>query len=331
MEDQKLRVYVKTPARLHLGLIDLRGDLGRIFGGIGVAVNRPNTVLEAQPSKNLVIKGLKNALVKSLVEKFLSKYRIKARVTVNVRQTIPEHVGLGSGTQLALAIAAALAKLFGVKASVRELAIAMGRGKISGVGTAVFEHGGFVVEGGLKTKRNKPSPPTMKSFPPVIFRQPFPNDWFFVVAIPNVKRGFTDEEEMPVFERLPPMPAQNVGKVCRLTMMKLLPALVEKDIENFGDALAEIQKIVGEYFAGVQGGIYSSQLAKECTEQMLKLGAYAVGQSSWGPAFYGLAQGIKQARKIQAHVQAFLKKEKGGEVFYTRANNKGAFVRLYRD
>jgi len=114
-------------------------------------------------------------------------------------------------------------------------------------------------------------------------------------------------------------------------MMKLLPALVEKDIENFGDALTEIQKIVGKYFSGVQGGIYSSQLAKECAEQMLKLGAYAVGQSSWGPTFYGLTRGIKQARKLQSYVQAFLKRETGGEAFYTKANNKGAYIRLYRD
>ena len=27
-----MKVYVKTPARLHMGLIDLKGNLGRIFG-----------------------------------------------------------------------------------------------------------------------------------------------------------------------------------------------------------------------------------------------------------------------------------------------------------
>lgn len=325
-----MKVYIKTPARLHLGLIDLGGDLGRIFGGIGVAINRPNVILKAQPSKNLIFRGAKTDLVKSLVKKFLGKYHIKAGVSINVRQTIPEHVGLGSGTQLALAVATALSKLFNIKASVQDFAIAMGRGKISGVGTAVFEHGGFVVEGGLKTQRNKLNLLTAKNFPPVIFRQPFPNDWFFIVVIPNTKRGFTDEEEMPVFERLPRMPSQKVGRICRLTMMKLLPALVENDIENFGEALTQIQTIVGEYFAGVQGDIYFSSLAKECTEQMLKLGAYAVGQSSWGPTFYGLTKGIKQAQKLQSYAQAFLNKETGGKAFYARANNRGAYVRLIK-
>jgi beta-RFAP synthase len=327
MEGEKLKVYVKTPARLHLGIIDLGGNLGRIFGGIGVAINHPNVILEAQPSQSLTVEGEKSDTVKLLAEHFLKKYHTEAKVTVNVKQTIPEHTGLGSGTQLILAVATALAKLFHVEASIRDLALSSGRGTISGVGTAVFEKGGFVVEGGLKTEKNKRFP-IPQSFPPVIFHQSFPNDWLFVVAVPNVKRGFTDEEEVPAFKRLPPMSAQEVGKICRLTMMKLLPSLIEHDIENFGEALTQIQIIVGEYFAAVQGGKYSSPVAKECTEHMQKLGAKAVGQSSWGPTFYGLVQGEKQARKLQSYVQAFLDKGNGGKAFCVRANNRGAEIKL---
>ena len=322
-----MKVYVKTPARLHLGILDLGGDLGRIFGGIGVAINYPNVILEAQLSQSIIVEGEKSDTVKLLAEHFLKKYHIESKVTINVKQTIPKHMGLGSGTQLVLAVATALAKLFHVEASIRDLALAMRRGTISGVGTAVFEQGGFIVEGGLKTEKNKRFP-IPQSFPPVIFHQPFPEDWLFVVAVPSVKRGFTDEEELPAFRRLPPMPAQDVGKICRLTMMKLLPSLIEHDIENFGEALTQIQIIVGEYFAEVQGGKYSSPVAKECIEHMLKLGAYAVGQSSWGPTFYGLVQGEKQARKLQSYVQAFLDKGVGGKVFYVKANNRGADIKL---
>jgi beta-ribofuranosylaminobenzene 5'-phosphate synthase len=322
-----LKVYVKTPARLHLGIIDLGGDLGRIFGGIGVAINYPNVILEAQPSQSLTVEGEKSDTVTFLVKRFFKKYHIEAKVAVNVKQTIPEHMGLGSGTQLILAVATALAKLFHVEASTRDLALAMGRGTISGVGTAIFEQGGFVVEGGLKTEKNKRLP-IPQSFPPVIFHQPFPDDWLFVVAIPNVKRGFTDEEEVPAFRRLPPMPVQEVGTICRLTLMKLLPSLIERDIENFGEALTQIQIIVGEYFAEVQGGKFSSPVARECMEHMQKLGANAVGQSSWGPTFYGLVQGEKQARKLQAYAQSFLDKGVGGKAFYAKANNRGVDIKL---
>jgi beta-RFAP synthase len=127
------------------------------------------------------------------------------------------------------------------------------------------------------------------------------------------------------------MPAQKVGEVCRLTVMKLLPSLVEHDIKNFGSALTQIQNIVGEYFANVQGGKYSSPIAEECAEQMLKLGAYGVGQSSWGPAVYGLVQSEKQAKKIQLHVQYFLDKKVGGRVFCAKVKNDGADIKLVKD
>ena len=116
-----MKVYVKTPARLHFGLIDLNGDLGRLFGGLGVGINRPNVVLEAEQSENLAVTGEKNEQVKTLAERFLETYSIKSSASINVKQVIPEHAGLGSGTQLALGVATALAKLFGVKASVQEI------------------------------------------------------------------------------------------------------------------------------------------------------------------------------------------------------------------
>ena len=133
-----MKVYVKTPARLHLGLIDLNGDLGRLFGGLGVGIDRPNVVLEAEQSETLAVAGEKTEQVKTLAERFLETYKVKASVSVNVKQVIPEHVGLGSGTQLALAVATALARLFYVKASVQELAEAMGRGQRTSVGTTIF-------------------------------------------------------------------------------------------------------------------------------------------------------------------------------------------------
>jgi beta-ribofuranosylaminobenzene 5'-phosphate synthase len=186
-----VKVYVKTPARLHLGLIDLNGDLGRMFGGLGIGINRPNVILQAQPSERLTVTGEKTEQVKTLAKRFLETYNVKSNVTINVKQVIPEHSGLGSGTQLALAIATALAKLFGVKASVQELAEAMGRGRRTSVGTTIFEHGGFVVDGGKITSE--------KRFPATIFRQQFPQDWRFVVAVPEVNKGLAKSEETAAF------------------------------------------------------------------------------------------------------------------------------------
>ncbi|MGF3523126.1 MAG: beta-ribofuranosylaminobenzene 5'-phosphate synthase family protein, partial [Candidatus Bathyarchaeia archaeon] len=96
--------------RLHFGLIDLNGDFGRLYGGLGVGINRPNVILEAQPSKTMIVKGKKTELVQTFANKFKEAYNIKANAAITVEQTIPEHMGLGSGTQLALAVATAMAK-----------------------------------------------------------------------------------------------------------------------------------------------------------------------------------------------------------------------------
>ncbi len=314
-----MKVYVKTPARLHLGLIDLNGDLGRMFGGLGVGINRPNVILEAQPAEKLVATGEKNEQVKTIAERFLETYNIKSKVAIEVKQVIPEHAGLGSGTQLALAVATGLSRLFDVKASVQELAQAMGRGRRTSVGTTIFEQGGFVVDGGKSTSE--------KRFPATIFRQPFPEDWRFVVAVPNVNKGLAKGEETSAFKALVPMKTEEAGKMCRLIMMKLLPALVERDIESFGEALTKLQIVIGDYFAEVQGGTYSSEAVAEGVLLMQKLGAYGAGQSSWGPAFYGVTQKEK-AKELEAKTKAFLKKSMGGQVFIAKANNKGAYIKV---
>jgi beta-ribofuranosylaminobenzene 5'-phosphate synthase len=319
-----VKVYVKTPARLHFGLIDLNGDMGRFFGGLGVAIDRPNVILEAQTSEDFSVTGEKTELVTSLAKRFLETYRINANVSIHVEQSIPEHSGLGSGTQLALAVAAALAKLFQVKASIQELSLAMGRMKRTGVGTTVFDMGGFVVDGG---KRMKNGSVISESFPPLIFRQPFPEDWKFVVAVPKVRKGLAKTEEKDAFSRLSPMPAEEVGKMCRLAMMKMLPALMDRDIKSFGDALTQIQVVIGGYFAGVQGGTFSSSAAAETIDFMKKCGAYGVGQSSWGPAVYGLTQDETEAKQLQAEVEAFLRDRDGGQVFVANANNRGATIK----
>jgi beta-ribofuranosylaminobenzene 5'-phosphate synthase len=321
-----MKVYIKTPARLHMGLIDLNGEMGRMFGGLGVGINQPNVILEAEPSKKLSITGKETELVASLAKRFFDTYHTKTNVTINVKEAIPLHMGLGSGTQLAIAVATALAKVFHVQASTQELALAMGRVRRTGVGTAIFQKGGFVVDGG-KSIQTGACPP--EKFPPLIFRQEFPNDWRFIVAMPNVNKGLASKEETSAFSKMRPMSAEEAGKICRLTMMKLLPALAEHDIESFGDALTRIQIVIGDYFAPAQGGTYSSSASAECIEVMQKLGAHGVGQSSWGPALYGVVK-KEEAKQVLKETKIYLKRTVGGDAFVAKANNKGVTIKLYK-
>ena len=147
------------------------------------------------------------------------------------------------------------------------------------------------------------------------------------MAIPQVKSGLSGEAEAHAFGELPPMSAEQAGRVSHLVLMSLLPALKEKDAGTFGSALTQIQNIVGDCFASAQGGRFSSSPSGECIGFMLKHGACGAGQSSWGPTVYGLVEGKAAAQKLTAELQVFLRRGVGGEVFCTGAQNRGAYIR----
>jgi beta-RFAP synthase len=291
-----------------------------MFGGLGVGINQPNIIIEAQNASTLTVTGQETELATALANRFFNAYQVKPAGHIHVKEAIPAHTGLGSGTQLALAIATALAKLNSIKATVPQLAYAMGRAQRTGVGTAIFEKGGFVVDGGKKTGE-------AAGFPPLIYRQPFPDEWRFVTAVPNVKKGLSNSEETSAFKKLPPMHEGEVAKICRLTMLKLLPALAEKDIESFGEALTAIQIVTGNYFAHVQGGTYSNKEVAETLGFIKGLGAYGFGQSSWGPAVYGIVK-QEQAQPALKKLKAYLAGGFGGEAFIAKPNNRGATIKV---
>lgn len=317
-----MKVSIKTPARLHLGLIDMNGDLGRMFGGLGVGIDHPNVILTAETASEFSVTGQEVELTRNLAERFFSKYQIQPKVHINVTHMIPSHVGLGSGTQLAMAVAFALTKIFKIKTSIPELALAMGRSKRTSVGTVIFQKGGFVVDGGKNLKTN--------AFPPLIYRHPFPKEWRFVITVPNQNKGLSNSEETNTFDKLTKMPSCDVAKICRLTMLKLLPALSEQDIQSFGEALTQIQILTGNHFAQAQGGTYCSPISSKCIDFMREIGVYGVGQSSWGPALYAVVK-QEQAKPTLKKIKKYLEKSVGGEAFIARANNNGAKVKVIED
>ena len=176
-------VYVKTPSRLHLALIDLNGDLGRVDGSIGLALDYPNTILEATRSRELKVVGERADFVEDLVRRFLQHVGVKGTIRVSVKNLIPAHVGLGSGTQLSLAVASALSHIFRIRKTTREIAAIMGRGGTSGIGVMAFEKGGLIVDGGHSFGNGKEKqsflPSSASSAPPpqVIARYEVPQQW----------------------------------------------------------------------------------------------------------------------------------------------------------
>lgn len=319
-----MHMQVKTPSRLHLGLLDLNGNLGRIYGSVGLALSHPVILLEAKSSEELIVKGEEKDLLLSLIKKFSESQKIDVKAEIELREVIPPHVGLGSGTQLSLAVASCLSHIHGLSLSVVEMATLMGLGAISGIGTACFEHGGFIIDGGHKSME-------YAGPPPVIFRHPFPKHWSFIVAIPGAGKGIYGEREERALKKMIPSPPEITAEVCRLVQMKMLPSLIEEDIEDFGRSLTEVDKRVGRYFKNVQEDIYSERICTEIMEFMLEEGSHGGGQSSWGPVVYGVIEDSR-IKDLEGSVRDFLsEKNIRGQVFSTRANNEGARITIIED
>ena len=143
-------VVVEAPARLHFGLLDLRGGMGRRFGGVGAPAPGVSVRVTVSPASEVVAEGNESERAADFARRFLAYHRIGGGARIVVERSIPAHAGLGSGTQLGLSIARALAELHRVAATPVELARAVGRAKRSAVGTWTFAVGGFVVEGGRR-------------------------------------------------------------------------------------------------------------------------------------------------------------------------------------
>jgi beta-RFAP synthase len=163
--------------------------------------------------------------------------------------------------------------------------------------------------------------------PPLLFRQPVPENWFFVIVIPEAEPGFSGASEQNAFLQLPVAPARLVEKISWVLLMKMLPALIEKDIAGFGQALTSIQNMVGDCFAPVQGGRFAAPLLEQTVGFLLDRGAAGAGQSSWGPAVYGLVEGRERAQTLAREVRYYVKRFGDGKVLCVRARNRGAAVR----
>ena len=314
-----MKVVVEAAARLHLGFLDLNGECGRRFGSLGVAIEHPRCVLEARPASRVEASGESAADVLPVLEALGRSAGADPAVAVRILETIPRHAGLGSGTQLRLAAALAASRVLGLRLPIAELARLGGRGRRSGIGIAVFEQGGFVVDAGHRNGTDE--------LPPVIMRYAVPDDWRFVVVTPTDTRGLSGTPEEQVFRNVPPIGSDQVGRICRLVLMKAAPALLTDDIRAFGEAITEVQQLVGEHFAPYQGGgVYASPTGKRAVELALERGAVGVGQSSWGPTVFALTRGPAAAGALAAELRESLGDD--AVVWCTRAGSHGARCRV---
>ncbi len=317
-------VSIKTGARLHFGPLEVSAPAGGRFGGVGVMIDHPRTVMTATNASVDLVRG--DEPTKRRVMEFLQRIRkaipdqYRVPCEIDVKETIPSHYGFGSGTQLGLAVALAssivaneptpflemLNDVRGVNgpsghraetpgkpllAALDLLAHRVGRGLRSAIGLHGFQQGGFLVDGGR---------PESNKLGTLVTRVEFPSEWRFVLASPQQAIGLSGDAEQSAFARQTAMPRQLTGELCRIVLMEWLPSVIEADFDRCGDSLFEYGKAVGEFFSPTQGGVFAHPRMAAWAEIVRQRGIRGVAQTSWGPTLAALCSSDAMARQLHS-------------------------------
>ncbi|QEG41625.1 GHMP family kinase ATP-binding protein [Roseimaritima ulvae] len=285
---------VRTGARLHFGLLDTVAP----FGGIGMMIDQPVTHIRLQSATAFSVVGPTaeqpepehselNRRVSDVARRFSQQQSWSGlpsvRITV-LRRPAP-HSGLGTGTQLAMAVAAGLRRWFDADLPdatiIREVAA---RGTRSGVGSYGFFSGGLVVD----------------SHPPR--RLSVPDAWRVVLLRPRqAPAAVSGRDENQRFATLQQgRPAQRRELEACLAE-RLEPLARGGRFQAFAEAVREYNYLSGMLFADSQGGPYNGPQVTQLVEDLRQMGYAGVGQSSWGPTVFALCANLANAERLAAN------------------------------
>lgn len=312
-------VTVTAPSRLHFGMFSFGVPTNRQYGGAGVMIDcHPTTVRVAAAAEFGCIGSDAERARPTLDAVRATPWGRKLRpCTVEVVAAPPPHVGLGSGTQLSLAVVAGLrafAKLPPLE--IVELAQTAGRAKRSAVGLYGFLHGGLIVEAGRLPH---------DAVSPLVAAVTLPAAWRFVLITPRGGVGLSGESERAAFATLPSVPPSLTDELCRIALLDLVPSARTGDFAGFAEAAYRFGYAAGQCFKSHQSGVYATEQLSALVARIRSAGVAGVGQSSWGPTLFTLHPTDRAAEQFAAYFREWPQAE-GCEVEIAQPNTGGATI-----
>ena len=277
-------VFVQAASRLHFGLFALGAPLGatdqRSYGGVGVMVDAPSSLLHIRTAGEFTAPHSPLAeRIQAFARRWSDFYsRPLNSVNISLRIHTPDHIGLGTGTQLGLSIAAGLAVFHGLPVPpIEELARSVGRGARSAVGAYGFSLGGLIVDRGKLPG---------EFLAPLDCRLELPEDWRFLLVRPLNGSGLAGDCEKSAMEQANRNLQPLTEKLITEAREHLIPAAATGHFANFAASLGRYCETAGQFYADVQGGPFNGPVVTALAEKIRALGYVGFGQSSWGPTLF---------------------------------------------
>ena len=312
-------VSVTTTARLHFGFLDPSGRGPQPFGSFGLCIDRPATRLSLRRSQTSRVRGKESKRAADYLERLAATCGVAGAYDLAIAEAITPHAGLGSGTQLALAVGTALATLEDLTLAPQEIAARLGRGSRSGIGIATFESGGAVLDAG----------PGDGPVPPLLRRIAFPPAWRVILIFDSRSTGMHGPNETAAFAKLSAFPEVATEDLTRRILLGAFPAIEARDFNRFAKEVGYLQDQMGAYYSDWQGGPYVSKGVAKALDWLKSQGLTGLGQSSWGPTGFAFVatevDGQLLVKGLQNRAEL-----RGLEFALAEGRNEGALINKVR-
>ena len=323
---------IRTPSRLHFTLVDMNGQLGRIDGGLGIALEQPGVAFDFRSHGHANVRGGDARLRKFVMRELIASSElldVDPALQIVIRETIPPHHGLGSGTQWRLSLLAALNHCFELNLSQSKLTEISTRGGTSGIGIGAFQWGGLLLDGGHSVDRDKDffAPSRFARDvrqPPLLLRYEFPVHWGVVLFTPRDLGGLSGQRELEFMVANTPIPLNEVQAVSHVILMQLLPAILELDLPAFGSSVSALQETGWKRRHWERPELAPLQAVRRGFNEVA--GIVGCGLSSTGSTVFGFFDADETSDDVvKAQLLTALRKHAAisGQVWSTRANNTG--------
>ncbi len=290
-------VRICTGSRLHFGLL----DTVRPFGGIGVMLNTPATEVVVSTADRFCCSDNYQDRIGPIAERIrqLNGAATLPSCCVEVLRTAPTHCGLGSGTQLALAVTESLCLYQALTVDQSTIANALAsRGQRSVVGTHGYWQGGMIYEAGDGEAGDgeadeKAVGENLNAVQEGVY---LPEEWRVAVLRPlDHVFAVSGEQERDKFSRLQPASEKVGHELRRLVIEEIMPAAKRGHFNAFANGTRIYNELSGRLFASVQGGSYNGEAVTRVIEWLSDQGVLGHGQSSWGPGVFAWFESQKAA------------------------------------
>ncbi len=286
-------VQITTGARLHFGLLSTTAP----FGGVGVMIDRPVTAILIKPAESFQCTDQASERIVDIARRV---GRIQGsdlpNCSIQVIRRAEAHCGLGSGTQLAMAVAEGLAVYRELSLAPEDLAARIAqRGRRSAVGVHGYLKGGLIYEGGDDAR----------DLNTIQRRIEIPDDWCIAIFRPLLSPlRVSGPLEQSHFDSLTSTPTAKQQRLAAIVQKQMIPAAERVDFARFVDAVQRYNYESGLLFKSVQGGPYNRPAVNELVDLSVSRGAVGVGQSSWGPTVFAWFEDADRAVAFQQSLPA---------------------------